>query len=567
MIEGMWKATWINALEWLKELWQPKLYISQISGKGKDLVIDVQIETLENLIQISTTALVDSGCTSSTINRSFVEQHNIPTHATAAPIPVYNADGTKNQGGAITKYAEIHLKIGDHVEWIDLAVTELGDRQIFLGHDWLARHNPLVNWKTGKMMFAQCQCRKTPFMLPNADPDNKWDGELEEGETILAIDFTQAILIRAHHANDLAAKANAEKTTKTFEEMVPEWCRDFKDLFDKDNFDELPEQKTWDHTIKLIPNASANLDCKVYSLNRNKQGELDKFLDKNLSSGRIRPSKSPMASPFFFIKKKDGKLWPVQDYQKLNETTIKNCYPLPLISELIDKLQGAKYFSKLNVWWGYNNVRIKDGDKWKAVFRTNRGLFEPTVMFFGLTNLPATFQWMMNDIFKDLITPGAVTIYLDDILIMSKTKEEHCRITHEVLKVLWKNKLFLKVEKCKFEVLETEYLGVIISEGSIHMDPVKIQGIAEWPILTKKQQLQSFLGFTNFYRRFIKGYSKIVKPMTQLMGLEPWKWGTVQQAAFTQLKKQLAEDVVLAIPMEESKFRMEADASVLVRGQ
>ncbi len=143
-----------------------------------------------------------------------------------------------------------------------------------------------------------------------------------------------------------------------------------------------------------------------------------------------------MASPFFFVKKKDGKLQPVQDYCKLNEMTIKNQYPLPLISELMDKLWGTKYFSKLDVRWGYNNVCIKSGDEWKAAFRTNRGLFKPTVMFFGLTNSPATFQWMMNDIFKDLITSGAVTVYLDDILIMSKTKEEHRCITCKVLKIL-----------------------------------------------------------------------------------------------------------------------------------
>ncbi len=168
---------------------------------------------------------------------------------------------------------------------------------------------------------------------------------------------------------------------------------------------------------------------------------------------------------------------------------------------------------------------------------SGRQLFEPTVMFFGLMNSPATFQWMMNDIFKDLIASGDVTIYLDDILIMSKTKEEHCHITREVLKVLRKNKLFLKVEKCEFKVLETKYLGVIISEGSIHMDPVKVRGITEWPTPTKKQQLQLFLGFTNFYCRFIKGYSKIVKPMTQLTGNELWKWGAVQQATFNELKK------------------------------
>ncbi len=167
----------------------------------------------------------------------------------------------------------------------------------------------------------------------------------------------------------------------------------------------------------------------------------------------------------------------------------------------------------------------------------------------------------MNDIFKDLIASGAVTIYLDDILIMSKTKAEHRHITHEVLKVLRKNKLSLKAEKCEFETLEMEYLGVIISEGNIRMDPVKIAGIAAWPMPTKKVQLQSFLGFTNFYRRFIKGYSKVVKPMTQLTGNDSWKWGKAQQDAFEELKRLLAEEVVLAIPTENGKFRVEADAS------
>ncbi len=135
-----------------------------------------------------------------------------------------------------------------------------------------------------------------------------------------------------------------------FEEMVPEWCRDFKDLFNKESFDELPEPKPWDHAIELIPNANANLDCKVYPLNRAEQEELDNFLDENLSSGRIRPSKSPMASPFFFVKKKDSKLRPVQDYRKLNEmTNQKSIIHSLLISELMDKLRGAKYFSKLDV--------------------------------------------------------------------------------------------------------------------------------------------------------------------------------------------------------------------------
>ena len=170
-----------------------------------------------------------------------------------------------------------------------------------------------------------------------------------------------------------------------------------------------------------------------------------------------------MASPVFFIKKKDGSLRLVQDYRALNAMTIKNKYPLPLISELIEKLRGAKYFTKLDVRWGFNNVRMKEGDEWKAAFRTNRGLFEPLVMFFGLTNSPATFQTMMNDIFHELIMEGVVVVYLDDILIYTETIEEHRLVTQRVMELLQKHKLFLKPDKCEFEQTRVEYLGVIIS--------------------------------------------------------------------------------------------------------
>jgi hypothetical protein len=184
--------------------------------------------------------------------------------------------------------------------------------------------------------------------------------------------------------------------------------------------------------IELIPGAKA-LSCKVYPLAPNEQSEMDAFIHENLSSGRICPSKSPMASPVFFIKKKDGTLCLVQDYRALNALTIKNRYPLPLISELVNQLHGAKYFTKLDVRWGYNNVQMKEGDEWKAAFRTNCGLFEPLVMFFGLTNSPSTFQTMMNDIFQDLIMEGVVCVYLDDILIFTKSIEEHRCITRLVL--------------------------------------------------------------------------------------------------------------------------------------
>ncbi|SJL13289.1 uncharacterized protein ARMOST_16729 [Armillaria ostoyae] len=534
------------ARERLYELRKPPRYLRRRQSDSRDFMLNVQLTTLTNQQTLATRGLVDSGCTSSAINRAFVQKHRLDTVKTTIPIIIYNADGSRNKGGDITEYVEMHLAIGNHEERIDLVVTDLGTKDLYLGHDWLKRHNPVINWETGTVIFGRCQCVKNPFPLPDANPDDRWDEELEEGDTILAVNMEEELVIRAvHHANDLAAAANAEKPQKTFEEMVPSDYRSFRDLFSKENFDKLPERKPWDHAIELVPNAKSTLDCKVYPLNQNEQEQLDKFLDENLESGRITESKSPFASPFFF----------------LNEMTIKNRYPLPLISELIDKLQGAKYFTKLDVRWGYNNVRIKEGDEHKAAFRTNRGLFEPTIMFFGLTNSPATFQWMMNDIFKDLISEGKVTIYLDDILIFTKDLDEHRHIVRRVLQRLRENKLFLKAEKCEFEVLETEYLGVIISEGQVRMDPVKLAGIAEWPTPTKKKELQSFLRFTNFYRKFIKNYSKVVRALTQLMGNADWTWGAAQNQAFQQLKKQMAEDVILTIPNGTGCFRVEADAS------
>jgi len=197
-------------------------------------------------------------------------------------------------------------------------------------------------------------------------------------------------------------------------------------VFEKEDFDILLEHRQWDHAIELIPGSVPKL-LKVYPLSLVEQKELDFFLKENLCTRRIHPFKSPMAALVFFIKKKDGSLWLVQDYQTLNSMTVKNKYPLPLISELVSQLRGARYFTKLNVHWGFNNVRVKPGDEWKAAFQTNRSMFKPLVMFFGMTNSLATFQTMINDIFQDLIAEGIIVVCLDNILIFTRTEEEHAR--------------------------------------------------------------------------------------------------------------------------------------------
>jgi len=269
----------------------------------------------------------------------------------------------------------------------------------------------------------------------------------------------------------------------------------------------------------------------------------------------------------FFIKKKDGSLQLVQDYRALNAVTVKNRYPLPLISELVSQLRGAKYFTKLDVQWGFNNVHIKPRDEWKAAFRTNRGLFEPLVMFFGMTNSPATFQTMMNDIFRTLIAKGIVVVYLDDILIFTRIEEEHERAVQRVLEVLAEHKLFLRPEKCEFHRKEIEYLGLVISENKVAMDPVKVAGVCDWPIPENRTDVQAFIGFVNFYRRFIRDFSTIARPLFDLTrSNQAWNWDAKEQEAFEGLKMAVTTAPVLVLPQDSKPFCIEADSSDFASG-
>jgi Reverse transcriptase (RNA-dependent DNA polymerase) len=183
----------------------------------------------------------------------------------------------------------------------------------------------------------------------------------------------------------------------------------------------------------------------------------------------------------------------------------------------MDKIKGAKFFTKFDVRWGYNNVRIKAEDQWKAAFKTNRGLFEPTVMFFGMCNSPATFQAMMDSIFSDMIEGRKVIVYMDDILIFAENQEELQERTKLVLQQLREHNLFLKPKKCEFNKTTMEYLGLIIQEGKLSMDPVKLSGIRDWPTPTTVKQVRGFIGFANFYRRFIKKFSELVLPLNNLL--------------------------------------------------
>lgn len=449
----------------------------------------------------------------------------------------------------------------------------------------LANASPPMPPENASLMKRWARSRHAaPKAVPNTDPlpavdpededdedvdenEDDEDDEWEEGHRVfVAFQPPDGEHVRASttKSQEFAQKHGMDTAPPT---EVPAEYAEFASVFDKESFDELPPQRAWDHAIELAPDKDLPTRTKVYPLSPAEQKELDAFIAENLASNRIRPSKSPMAAPVFFVKKKDGSLRLVQDYRKLNAVTIKNSYPLPLIEELVNKLQKARFFTKFDVRWGYNNVRIREGDEYKAAFTTNRGLFEPLVMFFGLTNSPSTFQTMMNDLFRDLIAEGKLVIYMDDILIFAETREALRETTAEVLRILALNKLYLRLAKCTFEQEWIDYLGLIIGHGTVRMDPAKVAGVAAWPAPRNVHEVQQFLGFANFYRRFVRDYSRLARPMHDLTSKKAdWTWGEREQGAFDFIKSSIVSEPILILPDVTRPFRLEADSSDFATG-
>lgn len=319
-------------------------------------------------------------------------------------------------------------------------------------------------------------------------------------------------------AQQFTEKEASEKKDKSLEEMVPLEYIGYQFVFDTKASEWLlviEQRGPWDHAIDLKEGAIPK-NCKIYLLLPVKQSTLNAFLKEQLDKGYTRESKSPMAAPFFFIKKKDGALQLIQDYWYLNSQMVKNTYPLPLIPELIDKLKGATMFSKMDIRWEYNNIQIRE-EEWKAAFKTNKKLFEFTVMFSRLTNSLATFWLYMNHIFADIIEEGHDIIYMDNILVFTRdNKKEHDRLVLKVLKRLKQHNLFVKLKKCSWIQWQIEYLRLIISHNEVHMDLVKVNGLAEWSTSTIVKQVQSFLEFGNFYCWFIKDFSTMARLLYDL---------------------------------------------------
>jgi transposase InsO family protein len=289
--------------------------------------------------------------------------------------------------------------------------------------------------------------------------------------------------------------------------------------------------------------------------------ELEKQLREYTGNGWIRPSQSPYGAPILFVKKKDGTTRMCTDYRALNKITKKNVYPLPRIDELLDRLQGAKFFTKIDLRQGYHQIRIKEADVEKTAFRTRYGHYEYMVLPFGLTNAPATFMGLMNEVFRPLLDKSVV-VYLDDILVYSRTWADHLRDVGEVLARLRDSQLYAKMSKCEFGKESVEFLGHVVSNKGVQVDAKKVEAVRAWPPPTNIHDLRAFLGLANYYRRFVHNYSKLTLPLTRMLKKgAAVHMGVAEMEAFDSVKEALTTAPVLAVADPRLGYRIVTDAS------
>jgi hypothetical protein len=312
--------------------------------------------------------------------------------------------------------------------------------------------------------------------------------------------------------------------------------------------------------IKLLP-GTPPISKRPYRMPVNELVELKKQIAELQAKGFIRPSSPPWGAPMLFIEKKDGTQRMCVDYQSLNGVTIKNKYSLLRIEDLFDQMKGVSLFSRIDLRSGYHQLKIRESDIPKTAFRTRYGLYEYTVMSFGLTNAPAYFMYLMSKVFMEYLDK-LVVVFIDDILIFSKTKEEHEEHLRLVLEKLRSHKLYDKFSKCDFWSIEVAFLGHIISTGGISVDPGKVSDVPNWIPPTTASEIWSFPGLAGYYRRFIKDFSKIAKPMTKLLEKnKAFEWTKECQTSFEEIRKRLTSALVLILPDLTKKFDIYCDAS------
>ncbi|GJX74349.1 putative reverse transcriptase domain-containing protein [Tanacetum coccineum] len=478
-----------------------------------------------------------------------------------APAKVYvvgNA-GTNPDSNVVTgtfllndRYASIIFDT-DHPFSINLMPVELGSFYVIIGMDWLSKYHAVIDCaeKIVRIPWGN------ETLIVHGDDSNKGNGTRLN---IISCTKTHKCLLKGHNV------FLAHVTTKETEDGLGEKrlgdvpiVRDFPEVFSED-LSGLPSTRQVEFQIDLMPGA-APVARAPYRLAPSEMKELSEQLQELSDKGFIRPSSSPWGAPVLFVKKKDGSFRMCIDYRELNKLTVKNRYPLPRIDDLFDQLQGSSVYSKIDLRSGYHQLRVREEDIPKTAFRTRYGHYEFQVMPFGLTNAPAVFMDLMNRVCKPYLDKFVI-VFIDDILIYSKNKKEHEEHLKAILELLKNEELYAKFSKCEFWIPKIQFLRHVIDSQGIHVDPAKIESIKDWASPKTPTEIRQFLGLAGYYRRFIEGFSKIIKPMTKLTQKKvAFEWGDKQEAAFQTLKDKLCSAPILVLPQGAENFIVYCDAS------
>ncbi|KAL8148130.1 hypothetical protein AgCh_005467 [Apium graveolens] len=494
---------------------QPRARTFNMSMKEEVQSLNVVAGTLP-VNSVNALVLIDSRATRSFISEDFISKIDCEIQWLDEVLVIKLANDDQVMVDQVCPDCDI--EIGKYHFSVDLIPFRLGEFDVILGIDWLASNN------------AQIDCANKKVKVQT------------EGNT--------TVIFKAY-------VLDTNKESPKIED-IPVVC-EFPDVF-PDELLGLPPDREIEFTIDLAPGTEPILKAP-YRMAPVEMKELAKQLQELLDKGIIRLSVSPWGAPVLFVKKKDGSMRLCIDYRELNKLTIKNKYPLPHIDDLFDQLKGATWFSKIDLRSSYHQLKIKAEDIPKTAFRTRYGHYEFLVMAFGLTNGPAAFMDLINRVFKKYLDKFII-VFIDDILIYSKTEEEHVAHLRTILEILRKEQLYAKFSKCEFWLKEVEFLGHIISIEGIQVDLAKIEAILNWERPNTPTEVRSFLGLAGYYRRFVKDFAKIATPLTKLTQKnEKFEWNEKCEASFQELKNRLVTAHVLVLPDDQGNFVISSDAS------
>ncbi|XP_012844847.1 PREDICTED: uncharacterized protein LOC105964883, partial [Erythranthe guttata] len=457
------------------------------------------------------------------------------------------ADGRK----VFSKYkcSQFKWTVGQHHFQAGVRLLELGGCDLVIGVD-LLRHLQPITFHFSKQRIT-AHLNGQPIILQGPQPAVSM--QAISGEKMETLIKKGKVMIGCIC---MIAGMDGEDPRASITEALTGVLQEFSDIFQEPT--SLPPNRGCEHSITIKPEMQP-FKMQPYRYPYIQRREIETMVEEMLKSGIIQHSNNPFSSPVLLVKKKDGTWRFCIDYRKLNSITVKDGYPIPIIDDLLDELQGARIFSKIDLRAGYHQIRVRQEDIHKTAFVTASGHYEFKVMPFGLTNAPATFQSLMNEIFRAYLREF-ILVFFDDILVYSKDLSTHIQHLHTTMTILRQHQLYAKSSKCSFGQQQIEYLGHIITADGVGVDPRKINGVKDWPQPANVKALRGFLGLTGYYRKFVKHYGIIAKPLTDLLRKGQFEWSEAATLAFDQLKQAMSTTPILQLPNFSKVFIVETDA-------